>query len=141
MDLEITKELLQEGMILPFDKPYKWTSFFLVHKIRYYLCRHYGIKKLKVGHAGTLDPLATGLLILCTGKATKLIAGIQEMPKEYFAEITLGTSTPSYDLETKIDKTYSTEHLTRELIDNTILKFKGKINQVPPLFSAKYVEG
>jgi tRNA pseudouridine55 synthase len=137
----ITRELLQEGKVMPFDKPYGWTSFYLVNKIRYYLCRHAGIKKLKVGHAGTLDPLATGLVILCTGKATKQISEIQNLPKEYIAEIMLGSSTPSFDLETKIDKTFKTEHITRELIEQKLMMFTGSIEQVPPLFSAKKING
>jgi tRNA pseudouridine55 synthase len=116
MDNEYTAESLKEGLILPFDKPYGWSSFKLVNKVRYQLCRHAGIPKLKVGHAGTLDPLASGLLILCTGKATKSIMEIQEMPKIYNAEITFGATTPSYDLETEIDKTYPAEHITLDLL-------------------------
>jgi tRNA pseudouridine55 synthase len=141
MDLKLKRELLQEGEIMPFDKPYGWTSFYLVNKVRFHLCRQVGIKKLKVGHAGTLDPLATGLLILCTGKATKLIAEIQDMPKEYITEITIGATTPSFDLETKIDKTYNTGHINKALIQQKIQLFSGKIEQVPPMFSAKYVNG
>jgi tRNA pseudouridine55 synthase len=138
---KISGELLQEGEILPFDKPYDWTSFSLVNKVRYHLCRQLGIKKLKVGHAGTLDPLATGLLILCTGNATKSIDKIQEMPKEYITEITLGATTPSFDLETGIDKTYDIGHISYDLIQKKIQLFSGKIEQVPPIFSAKYVNG
>jgi tRNA pseudouridine55 synthase len=141
MNFKYQKEDLYEGLIIPFDKPYQWTSFDLVNKIRYYLCKHYNIKKLKVGHAGTLDPLATGLLILCIGKATKKIEEIQSLPKEYLAEITLGATTPSFDLETEIDKRFDIEHINETIIEECILKFKGNINQIPPLFSAKYVNG
>jgi tRNA pseudouridine55 synthase len=141
MDLIGKSELLLEGEIMPFDKPYGCTSFYLVDKVRYHLCRKTGLKKLKVGHAGTLDPLATGLLILCTGKATRRISDIQELPKEYLAEITLGATTPSFDLETSIDKTYSVDHITREMIEKKLPQFLGKIEQIPPLFSAKYVDG
>jgi tRNA pseudouridine55 synthase len=141
MDSIFTKELLQEGEIMSFDKPYGWTSFYLVNKVRYHLCRQVGIKKLKVGHTGTLDPLATGLLVLCTGKATKLIAEIQDMPKEYITEITLGATTPSFDLETKIDKIFSTGHINKALIQQKIQLFLGKIEQIPPLYSAKNING
>lgn len=134
-------ENLKEGLILPFDKPYGWTSFALVKKVRYLLCKHSGIKKLKVGHAGTLDPLATGLLVLCAGKATKKIMGIQEMEKEYLADIEFGATTPSYDRETQIDKTYSVNHLNDEYLNSILREFIGKIQQVPPLFSAKNVDG
>ncbi|MBN1949609.1 MAG: tRNA pseudouridine(55) synthase TruB [Bacteroidales bacterium] len=128
-------------MILPFDKPRDWTSFDLVNKIRRELCRNAGIKKLKVGHAGTLDPLATGLLILCVGKATKQIEGIQQMPKEYLAEITFGASTPSFDLETEIDKRYDYEHISPSLLEEKIMELKGRIEQIPPVFSAKKFNG
>ena len=141
MEFDFSADSLKEGLILPFDKPYSWTSFRLVNRIRYLLCKHAGIKKLKVGHAGTLDPLARGLLILCTGKATKRIPVIQEMHKIYEAEITFGGTTPSADLETEIDKRYCTGHITMELIDEAINKFVGRIEQVPPLFSAKNING
>lgn len=134
-------ELLKEGYVLSFDKPYAWTSFDLVNKVRYLLCRHAGIKKLKVGHAGTLDPLATGLLVLCTGKATRQIAAIQEQTKEYEAEFTFGATTPSCDRETEIDKTFAVEHLNEKIIMKTIPAFTGRIKQVPPLFSAKKLNG
>lgn len=134
-------EKLKEGLILPFDKPYGWTSFFLVKKIRYNLCKYSGIKKLKVGHAGTLDPLATGLLVLCVGKATKKIIGIQEQEKEYIADIYFGATTPSYDRETQIDETFSVGHLNDEYLVKVLKGFVGKIQQVPPLFSAKNVDG
>jgi tRNA pseudouridine55 synthase len=141
MDSTGKKELLQEGEILPFDKPYGLTSFSIVNKVRYHLCRQTGLKKLKVGHAGTLDPLATGMLILCTGKATKRITEIQSLPKEYIAEITFGATTPSFDLETAVDKIYNTSHITADLIELKTKMFLGKIEQVPPLFSAKYING
>jgi len=136
-----TLEKLLEGIILPFDKPLYWTSFDLVNKVRKYLCRLNKIKKLKVGHAGTLDPLATGLLILCTGKSTKKIMEIQGYAKEYIAEINLSATTPSFDMETEIDKRYDTNHINSELIKTHLKKFVGEISQVPPLFSAKNVNG
>lgn len=141
MSETFTEESLKAGMILPFDKPRDWTSFDLVNKIRRELCRNAGIKKLKVGHAGTLDPLATGLLILCVGKATKQIEGIQQMPKEYLAEITFGASTPSFDLETEIDKRYDYEHISPSLLEEKIMELKGRIEQIPPVFSAKKFNG
>ena len=129
------------GEILAFDKPLHWTSFDLVAKVRYNLCRKLGTKKLKVGHSGTLDPLATGVVIVCTGKKTKLIESLQYDVKEYIATLQLGATTPSYDLEKAIDQTYSTEHITRELIDQTIPQFLGEQWQVPPIFSAVQVNG
>ena len=131
----------QEGVILAFDKPYRWTSFDVVGKVRWLICRHLGVKKLKVGHAGTLDPLATGVLIVCTGKATKRIEELQSGTKEYYATIRLGDTTPSYDLEKPIDATYPTEHITRDMVEQVLERFKGKIEQVPPTFSACKVDG
>lgn len=131
----------QEGVILAFDKPYRWTSFDVVGKVRWIICRHLGVKKLKVGHAGTLDPLATGVLIVCTGKATKRIEELQAGTKEYLATIRLGATTPSYDLEKPIDATFPTEHITREMVEQVLERFKGKIEQVPPTFSACKVDG
>ena len=131
----------KEGEVLFFDKPLTWTSFAVVNKIRYHLCRKMGVKKLKVGHAGTLDPLATGVMILCTGKATKRIEELQAHTKEYVATLMLGATTPSYDLEKGIDATYPTEHITRELVEETLKKFIGSIEQVPPAFSACMVDG
>ena len=131
----------KEGEVLCFDKPLTWTSFAVVNKIRYHLCRKMGVKKLKVGHAGTLDPLATGVMILCTGKATKRIEELQAHTKEYVATLMLGATTPSYDLEKEIDATYPTEHITRELVEETLKKFIGSIEQVPPAFSACMVDG
>ena len=131
----------KEGEVLYFDKPLTWTSFAVVNKVRYHLCRKLGVKKLKVGHAGTLDPLATGVMILCTGKATKRIEELQAHTKEYVATLMLGATTPSYDLEKEIDATYPTEHITRELVEEVLKKFIGSIEQVPPAFSACMVDG
>jgi len=131
----------KEGEVLLFDKPYEWTSFDLVNKVRKLLCNALGVKKLKVGHAGTLDPLATGLLIVCTGKATKTIDSYQAEEKEYIATLQLGATTPSFDLETEIDETFSTEHITRELIDQILVDFIGELDQVPPAFSAVKING
>lgn len=138
---KFTAEDIKNGQVLLFDKPYKWTSFQVVNKVRWLLCRKYGWKKLKVGHAGTLDPLATGLLIVCTGKATKTIPDLMAIDKEYIAEIKFGETTPSFDLEKEVDKVYPTEHITKELINNALKKFDGEIEQIPPLFSAKQVNG
>lgn len=131
----------QKGEILLFDKELDWTSFDLVRKLRNFLCRQTGIKKLKVGHAGTLDPKATGLMIVCTGKETKNIDLIQAKEKEYIATLKLGATTPSYDLETAENETFSTEHITAELVQNSMEKFLGEIDQIPPLFSAVKIEG
>lgn len=130
-----------EGEILAFDKPLHWTSFDLVAKVRHALCRKLGQKKLKVGHTGTLDPLATGVVIICTGKKTKFIDQLQYDVKEYIATLQLGATTPSYDLEKEIDATYPTAHITRELIDQTIPQFLGEQWQVPPMFSAVQING
>ena len=131
----------REGVILAFDKPYRWTSFDVVGKVRWLICRHLGVKKLKVGHAGTLDPLATGVLIVCTGKATKRIEELQSGTKEYYATIRLGATTPSFDLEKPIDATYPTDHITREMVEQVLERFRGTIEQVPPTFSACKVDG
>lgn len=131
----------EQGEVLAFDKPLRWTSFDLVAKVRWNLCQKIGKKKLKVGHSGTLDPLATGVVIVCTGKKTKLIDQLQYDVKEYIATLQLGATTPSYDLEKEIDATYSTEHITRELIDETIPQFLGEQWQVPPMFSAVQING
>ena len=131
----------QEGVILAFDKPYHWTSFDVVGKVRWLICRRLGVKKLKVGHAGTLDPLATGVLIVCTGRATKRIEELQSGTKEYYATIRLGATTPSYDLEKPIDANYPWEHITREAVEKVLEKFQGTIEQVPPTFSACKVDG
>ena len=130
-----------EGEVLAFDKPLHWTSFDVVAKIRWNLCRKLGTKKLKVGHTGTLDPLATGVVIVCTGKKTKFIEQLQYVVKEYVATLQLGATTPSFDLEKEIDATYPTAHITRELIDKTIPEFIGEQWQVPPIFSAVQING
>lgn len=129
------------GEILYFNKPLTWTSFNLVNRVRGVLSRHVGVKKLKVGHAGTLDPLATGVMILCTGKATKLIESFQYQTKEYIATLQLGATTPSFDLEKEIDATYPTEHITEELVRSTLQQFVGTIEQIPPTFSAVKIDG
>ena len=131
----------EEGEILAFDKPLHWTSFDLVAKVRYNLCRKLEKKKLKVGHSGTLDPLATGVVIICTGKKTKMIETLQYDVKEYIATLQLGATTPSYDMEKEVDATYPTEHITRALIDETIPHFVGEQWQVPPMFSAVQING
>ena len=131
----------KSGTILSFDKPLEWTSFGLVNKVRYLLCRHIGEKKMKVGHAGTLDPLATGVLIICTGKATKQIDTLQSKTKEYVATLQLGATTPSFDLETEVDATYPTAHITEEKVKEALTRFIGRIEQVPPSYSACKVDG
>lgn len=131
----------KEGEVLFFDKPLGWTSFKVVGHVRYHLCRYLGVKKLKVGHAGTLDPLATGVMIVCTGKATKRIEEFQCHTKEYVATLRLGATTPSYDLEHEVDAIYPTAHITRELVEETLLRFTGEIWQIPPAFSACMVNG
>lgn len=130
-----------EGEILYIDKPLEWTSFNAVKRLRSCMQRRMGLRKLKVGHAGTLDPLATGVMIICTGRATKRIDELQAGVKEYIATIALGATTPSYDLETEIDATYPTEHITRELVEETLTRFTGRIEQVPPSFSACKIDG
>lgn len=130
-----------EGEILCFDKPLHWTSFNLVAKIRSQLCHRLGVKKLKVGHAGTLDPLATGVMVICTGKATKRIDELQAHVKEYVATLQLGATTPCFDLEKPIDKTYPTDHITEPLVREVLGKFVGRIEQVPPAFSACKIDG
>jgi tRNA pseudouridine55 synthase len=131
----------QEGEVLYFNKPLHWTSFDLVNKVRYRISHFLNIKKIKVGHAGTLDPLATGVMIVCTGKATKRIDEFQYQTKEYVATLRLGATTPSFDLETEIDGTYETAHITKELTEEVLTKFLGSIEQVPPAFSACKVNG
>ncbi len=130
-----------EGEILCFDKPLRWTSFNLVAKIRSQLCHRLGVKKLKVGHAGTLDPLATGVMVVCTGKATKRIDELQAHVKEYVATLQLGATTPSFDLEKPIDQTYPTAHITEALLREVLTRFLGRIEQVPPAFSACKIDG
>ncbi|NOZ46773.1 MAG: tRNA pseudouridine(55) synthase TruB [Chlorobi bacterium] len=132
----------KNGEVLLINKPFEWTSFDVVNKIRYLIKKRYNIKKIKVGHAGTLDPLATGLMIVCTGKATKKIQDFTNYDKEYIAEIKFGATTPSFDLETEVDKTYPYNHINeKELLNILKNKFIGKINQIPPIFSAKKING
>lgn len=132
----------QQGKILLIDKPLTWSSFQAVNKIKYALKRKYNLpKSFKIGHAGTLDPLATGLLIICTGKFTKRIPELQGMVKEYTGTFHVGATTPSYDLETEIDQTFPTEHITEELIKETTKQFIGEIDQKPPVFSAIKKDG
>lgn len=129
------------GEVLTVDKPLGWTSFDVVKRLRSVITRRLGVKKFKVGHAGTLDPLATGVILVTTGRATKLIDTLQAGVKEYVATLALGSTTPSFDLETDIDATYPTHHITRELIDEVLPRFMGRIEQVPPAFSACKIDG
>ena len=131
----------KNGQLILIDKPLNWTSFQVVNKLRWVIRKKFNIKKIKVGHAGTLDPLATGLLIICTGKFTKKLNLLQAETKEYTGRITLGATTPSFDLETEIDKTFSTEHLTDKIIKDTTNLFIGEIDQKPPLYSAIKKDG
>ena len=137
----MTEEAYKNGQVLLIDKPLEWTSFQAVNKIRWHIKQRFQIKKIKVGHAGTLDPLASGLLIICTGKQTKEIHLYQGQEKEYTGTITIGATTPSYDLETEIDNTFPTAHITKELIHDTTKQFLGEIDQKPPIFSAIKKEG
>ena len=130
-----------EGIIIPIDKPYRWTSADVIRKIKYAAIRHFGKKNLKVGHAGTLDPLATGVLLVCIGKATKLAETLQSHDKEYVAGVTFGATTPSYDLEKGIDRFFPHEHITAEAIAEALPAFIGEQDQIAPLFSAKSVDG
>ncbi len=136
-----TAEEFKEGQILLFDKPLNWTSFQVVNKVRWLIRQHCKIKKIKVGHAGTLDPLATGLLIICTGKFTKRIQELQGAEKEYTGTISLGSTTPSFDLETEIDQNYPTDHISEEKLQNARQQFVGEIEQTPPVFSALKKDG
>jgi len=137
----MTEEDYKKGQVLLIDKPLNWTSFQVVNKLRWEIRQRFNIKKIKVGHAGTLDPLATGLLIICTGKQTKEIHIYQGQIKEYTGTITLGATTPSYDLETEINQTFSTEHITEDLLKETTKQFIGDIQQKPPIFSAIKKDG
>ena len=130
-----------EGIIIPIDKPYRWTSADVIRKIKYTAIRHFGKKNLKVGHAGTLDPLATGVLLVCIGKATKLAEELQSHNKEYVAGITFGATTPSYDLEKEIDRFFPHEHITASSVADALPAFIGEQEQIAPLFSAKSVDG
>lgn len=138
---EESKNIFEEGRIMLFKKPLYWTSFDLVNKVRIMISSATGLKKIKVGHAGTLDPLATGLMIVCTGKATKRIEEFKDLDKEYMATIHIGETTASFDLETEIDGKYSVSHITRELVLEVLTKFEGKQKQVPPMHSAKFING
>ncbi|WP_047789967.1 tRNA pseudouridine(55) synthase TruB [Tenacibaculum mesophilum] len=137
----MTAEDYKNGQVLLIDKPLEWTSFQVVNKLRWHIRKHFNIKKIKVGHAGTLDPLATGLLIICTGKQTKNINKYQGQVKEYTGTFVVGATTPSYDLETEINETFPTEHITEELLHKTTEQFIGKIQQKPPIFSAIKKDG
>ena len=134
-------EDFQEGKVVLIDKPLQWSSFQAVNKVKWALKKHLGLKKIKVGHAGTLDPLATGLLIVCTGKFTKRITELQGMPKEYTGTFMLGGTTPSFDLETEVNATFPTEHITDALALETVNQFLGEIDQQPPVFSALKKDG
>ena len=136
-----TDNNFQEGALLLLNKPYEWTSFDLVNKIKHKLKHKFHYSKVKVGHAGTLDPLATGLLIVCVGKYTKRIDSYQSQIKEYIATLQLGASTPSFDLEMEIDQNYPTEHITKDLVDETLQDFIGEIQQRPPDYSAVKING
>lgn len=131
----------KQGAVLLIDKPYTWTSFNVVSKVRWLLRRHTGDKHIKVGHAGTLDPLATGLLVVCVGKATKQVPALTADSKVYEATLCLGQTTPSFDLETEVDATYPTEHIDQALVERVLQQFIGPQEQVPPLFSAKFING
>jgi tRNA pseudouridine55 synthase len=136
-----TPEEFQEGKVVLIDKPLKWSSFQAVNKIKWSLKKHLGLKKIKVGHAGTLDPLATGLLIVCTGKFTKRISELQGMEKEYTGTFYIGATTPSYDLETEVNATFPIDHIDDALIYETVTLFLGEIDQQPPVFSAIKKDG
>lgn len=133
--------VFEEGQILLFDKPVYWTSFDLVNKVRIIIRSSLGIKKIKVGHAGTLDPLASGLVIICTGKFTKKIDQFRDLDKEYVASVFLGETTPSFDLETETDNHYPTDHINEDLVRKALNEFLGEQNQMPPIYSAKQIDG
>ncbi len=137
----MTEEDFKNGQVLLIDKPLKWTSFQVVNKIRWEIKQRFNLKKIKVGHAGTLDPLASGLLIICTGKFTKKINEFQAQQKEYTGTFTLGGTTPSYDLETEINNTFSTKHINTNLVQEVVQHFIGEIEQKPPIFSAIKKDG
>ncbi|MDG1263704.1 MAG: tRNA pseudouridine(55) synthase TruB [Flavobacteriaceae bacterium] len=139
--MKVIKEKFINGEVILIDKPLNWTSFQVVNKIRWIIKNTFGLKKIKVGHAGTLDPLASGLLILCTGKMTKQIEQFMGQEKEYVGTISLGATTPSYDLETEINQYFPTKHIDKELLESTLYKFTGTIDQKPPIFSALKKEG
>ncbi|MDO6601238.1 tRNA pseudouridine synthase B [Arenibacter palladensis] len=137
----MTKEDFLDGQVLLIDKPLGWSSFQAVNSLKWKIRKKFQLKKIKIGHAGTLDPLATGLLLICTGKATKTINELQGQEKEYTGTITLGGTTPSYDLETEINEKYPVDHITNELIHSTTAQFIGDIEQIPPVFSALKKDG
>ena len=137
----ITLEQLQAGIVLPIDKPRQWTSFQAVNKVKAVVRNNYGLKKFKIGHAGTLDPLATGLLLVCIGKATKSIPQLQDGDKVYTGTFVFGATTPCFDLERPIDHYYPYEHITPALLEHTLPQFTGTVMQVPPMFSAVKIEG
>jgi len=141
--IEISKNIndYPNGIVILIDKPYGWTSADAVRKIKFTLQRFFGQKNIKVGHAGTLDPLATGVLLICAGKATKIAEELQSQPKEYIAEIMFGATTPSFDLEKEIDAVYPHDHITMQSIENMLPLFMGEIEQIPPIFSAKLING
>ncbi|WP_439182185.1 tRNA pseudouridine(55) synthase TruB [Carboxylicivirga taeanensis] len=141
MNIDYSEERFREGQVLLINKPLQWTSFDIVNKIRLSLKRYLGIKKIKVGHAGTLDPLASGLVIVCTGKATKQIDQFLGMDKQYLADVQLGATTPSFDLETEPDKHFPYDHITRQMLDEAIATLSGEIEQIPPMFSALKING
>jgi len=136
-----TEEDFKNGQVLLIDKPLEWTSFQVVNKLRWHIKQRFKLKKIKVGHAGTLDPLATGLLIICTGKQTKEIHTYQGQIKEYTGTFSIGATTPSYDLETEVNETFSTNHITEALLKETTKQFLGEIRQKPPIFSAIKKDG
>lgn len=135
------RSVFEEGQVLLFDKPVYWTSFDLVNKVRLMIRNTFGLKKIKVGHAGTLDPLASGLMIICTGKATKTIDGFRDLDKEYVATFQLGETTPSFDQETETDNHYPTDHIDEQLVKEVLRSFIGEQKQLPPMYSAKLIQG
>lgn len=141
IEQKLTLEEFQQGQIILIDKPLHWSSFQAVNKLKWAILKKFKLKKIKIGHAGTLDPLATGLLIICTGKFTKKIQEIQDAPKTYTGVVTLGATTSSYDMETPINKVFATQHITPELIESVRTQFLGEIEQFPPVFSALKKEG
>lgn len=140
MEIKDIKNLAEEGYVAVIDKPLEWTSTDVVRKVKFRLQRM-GYRKIKVGHAGTLDPLATGVLLICIGRATKRVEELQTERKEYVAELMLGATTPSFDMEHPVDKTYPTDHITREKVEAALLSLTGERLQAPPIYSAKKVEG
>lgn len=139
--MKYTEEAIKQGQVLLVDKPLEWSSFQAVNKIKWAIKKAFKLKKIKVGHAGTLDPLATGLLVICTGKFTKKIPELQGLIKEYTGTITLGATRPSYDMETEIDAEFPTDHISPELIEEALNQFRGEIDQYPPVFSALKKDG